>query len=70
MAKSNDHVHSCTKCPDYDTCKHKTWLLEYDPEHCGFRTSKDPASWIRQWAQENQRGAAEAKLHFETGFRL
>ena len=72
MAKSDDHIHSCTKCPEYETCKKKTWFLEYDPEHCAFRTTnkQDPANWIREWAQENQRGAAEAKLHFETGWRM
>ena len=61
MQPTNDHIHSCTKCPDYEGCKHKTWLVEYDPEHCAFRTSKehDPANRIREWAQENQRGAAE-----------
>ncbi len=35
-----EHTHSCTKCPDYATCKRKTWFLEYDPNHCNFRKTK------------------------------
>lgn len=36
-----EHTHSCTKCPDYNECPRKTWFLEYDPRHCGFRMTKD-----------------------------